>query len=156
MLGLRGKLVLGFGGLLGLPTIVGVQSILWVSRLGGSIDMLLRENYDSVVACQQMKEALDRMDSGALFALAGDPGGGRQLAAANAPRFAKALDVELRNITLPGEGPAAFHIRDLYAAYPPLLNEVLDAGRPLDARRAAYFGRLLRLFQQIKLAVNQV
>jgi len=156
MLGLRGKLVLGFGGLLALLTIVGVQSIVWLSRLGGSVDVLLRENYDSVVACQQMKEALDRMDSGALFALAGDPERGRQLAAANAPLFVKALDLELRNITLPGEGPAAFRIRDLYAAYPPLLREVLDAGRPLDARRAAYFRRLLPLFQQIKQAADQV
>jgi two-component system, NtrC family, sensor histidine kinase KinB len=156
MLGLRGKLVLGFGGLLALLTIVGVQGIVWISRLGGSVDVLLRENYDSVVACQQMKEALDRMDSGALFALAGDPERGRRLAAANAPLFVKALDLELRNITLPGEGPAAFRIRDLYAAYPPLLGEVLDAGRPLDARRAAYFGRLLPLFQQIKQAADQV
>src|ERR1700688_2872786 len=156
MLGLRGKLVLGFGGLLALLTIVGVQSIVWISRLGGSIDVLLRENYDSVVACQQMKEALERMDSGALFALAGDPGRGRQLATANAPLFVKALDVELRNITLPGEGPAAFRIRDLYAAYPPVLGEVLDGGRPLGARRAAYFGRLLPLFQQVKAAADRV
>jgi signal transduction histidine kinase len=156
MLGLRGKLVLGFGGLLALLTIVGVQSIVWSSRLGGSVDTILRENYDSVVACQQMKEALDRMDSGALFALAGDPERGRQLAAANAPLFDKALAVELRNITLPGEGPAAFRIRDLYAAYPPVLVEVLDAGRPLDARRVAYFGRLLPRFQQIKQAADQV
>src|SRR5258708_39301798 len=115
MLGLRGKLVLGFGGLLALLTIVGVQSIVWISRLGGSVDVLLRQNYDSVVACQQMKEALDRMDSGALFALAGDPGRARQLAAASAPRFAQALDVELRNITPPGESPAALRTRDLYA-----------------------------------------
>jgi signal transduction histidine kinase len=156
MLGLRGKLVLGFGGLLALLTIVGVQSIVWISRLGGSVDTILRENYDSVVACQQMKEALDRMDSGALFALAGDPEQGRRLAAANAPRFDKALGVELRNITLPGEGPAAFRIRDLYAAFPPVLAGVLDASRPLDARRTAYFGRLLPLFQQIKQAADQV
>ncbi len=156
MLGLRGKLVLGFGGLLALLTLVGVQSSVWISRLGGSVDTILRENYDSVVACQQMKEALDRMDSGALFALAGDPERGRRLAAANAPLFDKALGVELRNITLPGEGPAAFRIRDLYAAYPAVLVEVLDSGRPLDARRAAYFGRLLPLFQQIKQAADQV
>ncbi len=156
MLGLRGKLVLGFGGLLALLTLVGVQSTFWISRLGGSIDVILRENYDSVVACQQMKEALERMDSGALFALAGDPQRGRELAAVNAPLFAKALALELRNITLPGEGPAAFRIRDLYASYPPLLAQVLDGERPLPERRGGYFGRLLPLFQQIKLAADQV
>jgi NtrC-family two-component system sensor histidine kinase KinB len=154
--GLRGKLLLGFGGLLALLIVVGVQGTLWISRLGGSVDVILRENYDSVVACQQMKETLERMDSGALFALAGDPDRGRRLAAANAPLFAKALDTELHNITLPGEGPAAFRIRDLYAAYAPLLAEVLDPARPLAARRASYFGRLLPLFQQIKQAADQV
>jgi NtrC-family two-component system sensor histidine kinase KinB len=156
MLGLRGKLILGFGGLLALLTIVGVQGTLWISRLGGSVDVILRENYDSVVACQQMKEALERMDSGALFALAGDPDRGRRLAAANAPLFDKALDAELHNITLPGEGPAAFRIRDLYAAYAPVLAQVLDPARPLDVRRGLYFERLLPLFQQIKQAADQV
>jgi NtrC-family two-component system sensor histidine kinase KinB len=156
MLGVRGKLLLGFGGLLALLTLVGVQSTIWISRLGGSVAVILRENYDSVVACQQMKEALERMDSGALFALAGDPERGRQLAAANAPLFVKALDAELRNITLPGEGPAAFRIRDLYSAYPPLLAEVLDSNRPLADRRAIYFGKLLPLFERIKLTADQV
>ncbi len=156
MLGLRGKLVLGFGGLLALLTVVGLQGAYWLSRLGGSVEVILRDNYDSVVACQQMKEALERLDSGALFALAGDPQRGRQLAAANAPRFTRALDAELRNITLPGEGPAAFRIRDLYALYPPVLAEVLDSGRPLDVRRAVYFGRLLPLFEQIKQTADQV
>jgi two-component system, NtrC family, sensor histidine kinase KinB len=156
MLNLRGKLVLGFGGLLALLTAVGLQGIFWSSRLGSSIDVILRENYDSVVACQQMKDALERLDSGALFALAGDPQRGRQLAAANGPRFLAGLDAELRNITLPGEGPLAFRIRDLYLRYPPVLAEVLDAGRPVEARRAVYFGRLLPLFQQIKETADRV
>jgi hypothetical protein len=30
--------------------------------LGPAIDVILRENYRSVIACQQMKEALERMD----------------------------------------------------------------------------------------------
>src|SRR6201992_1547920 len=153
---LRGKLVLGFGGLLGLLVLVGVQGAFWISRLGSSVDVILRENYDSVVACQQMKEALERLDSSALFALAGDPRRGAQLAAAQAPHFAAALDTELRHITVPGEGPLPFRLRDLYAGYPPVLAEVLDASRPLDARRALYFGRLLPLFQQIKSASDKV
>jgi two-component system, NtrC family, sensor histidine kinase KinB len=156
MLSLRAKLGLGFGGLLALLTLVGVQSSVWISRLGSSLDVTLRENYDSVVACDQMKEALERLDSGALFALAGDAQRGRDLAARQAPLFVKALDAELRNITLPGEGPLAFRIRDLYAAYPPLLAAVLDDVRPLEARRAVYFSRLLPLFRDIKETADRV
>ncbi len=153
---LRTKLGLGFGGLLLLLVWVGLQSTVWLSRLGGSIDVILRENYDSVVACQQMKEALERLDSGALFALAGDARQGQALAALHMPRFQKALDAELRNITLPGEGPEAFRIRDLYAGYPAILAQVLDGGRPLALRRGLYFDRLLPLFQQIKAAADGV
>jgi NtrC-family two-component system sensor histidine kinase KinB len=156
MLSLRAKLGLGFGGLLALLTLVGLQSTIWISRLGSSLDVTLRENYDSVVACDQMKEALERLDSSALFALAGDAQRGRDLAARQAPLFVTALDAELRNITLPGEGPLAFRIRDLYATYPPLLAAVLDGARPLDGRRAIYFGRLLPLFREIKETADRV
>lgn len=156
MLSLRAKLGLGFGGLLALLTLVGVLAAVWISRLGSSVGLVLRENFDSVVACEQMKESLERLDSAALFALAGDAQRGRQLADREAPLFTQALDAELRNITLPGEGPLAFRIRDLYLAYPPQLAQVLDDARPLAARRALYFDRLLPLFAQVKDAADRV
>ena len=71
MLGLRQKLSLGFGGLLLIILIIGMQSIIQFRDLGQSIDVILRENYRSVVACQEMKEALERMDSGILFTFLG-------------------------------------------------------------------------------------
>jgi CHASE3 domain sensor protein len=55
MLGLRQKLALGFGVLLIILVIIGVQSILYITNLGESIDVILKENYRSVIACQQMK-----------------------------------------------------------------------------------------------------
>lgn len=67
MLGLRQKLSLGFGGLLLIILLIGIQSILHLTQLGPAIDVILRENYRSVIACQDMKEALERMDSGMLF-----------------------------------------------------------------------------------------
>src|SRR5262249_11369632 len=93
--GLRPKLALGFGGLLAILLAGGLYSIALLDRLGGSIDVILRENYESVLACEQMKEALERLDSAALFSLAGDGRRGRELAAANRPRFEKALKTEL-------------------------------------------------------------
>ena len=71
MWGLRNKLSLGLGGLLVIILVIGIQSILHLSNLGESIDVILRENYRSVIACQEMKEALERMDSGILFTLQG-------------------------------------------------------------------------------------
>ncbi|HEY8022389.1 MAG TPA: ATP-binding protein [Thermoanaerobaculia bacterium] len=154
--GLRSKLALGFGGLLALLLAGGIYSITLLDRLGGSIDVILRENYESVVACEQMKDALERLDSAALFALAGDGARGAELAAANRPRFEKALATELGNVTLPGEGALARRLQQLYASYRPAHERFLQSDEPLAARRAVYFGTLLPLFQQIRTTADSI
>jgi nucleotide-binding universal stress UspA family protein len=153
--GLRIKLALGFVGLLAILFAVGSESISLLTRLGGSIDVILRENYKSVIACERMKESLERMDSGALFALAGHAPQGSALARENRPRFEAALATELGNITLPGEGERAHRLRQLFAAYTPTLMRVLDPGVPLEERRALYFQKLFPTFQQIKGAADE-
>jgi len=155
-LGLRTKLALGFVGLLAILVAVGVESISLLSDLGGSIDVILRENYKSVIACDRMKEALERLDSGALFALAGEAEQGRALAAQNRPRFEAALQTELGNITLPGEGERAARLRQLYAAYVPVLERVLAEETPAAERHSLYFTQLLPVFQQIKSTADEV
>jgi signal transduction histidine kinase len=155
-LGLRTKLTLGFVVLLAILLAVGVESISLLDRLGGSIDVILRENYVSVIACEQMKESLERMDSGALFALAGHAEQGRALAAQNRPRFEKALQTELGNITLAGEGERAERLRQLYAAYVPILEQILAPAGVPETKRALYFERLLPTFQQIKTTADEI
>ncbi len=154
--GLRAKLALGFVGLLAILIAVGVESITLLSELGGSIDVILRENYASVIACEQMKEALERLDSGALFALAGEAQQGRALAAEHGPRFAAALQAELHNITLPGEGPRAEHLKQLYESYGPVLERVLVAETPAAERHDLYFTKLYPTFQQIKSTADEI
>lgn len=154
--GLRSKLSLGFVGLLAILLAVGVESIDLLDHLGGSIDVILRENYRSVIASERMKESLERMDSGALFALAGEEARGRALVLENRPRFEEALQTALGNITLPGEGEKTQHLRQLFGAYLPVLDRILDPGIPLEARRLDYFGRLLPAFQQIKATAGEI
>lgn len=149
-LGLRTKLVLGFVGLLAILIAVGIESISLLSELGGSIDVILRENYASVLACDRMKEALERLDSAALFALAGEAQKGRELAAENRPRFEAALQAELGNITETGEGERAARLRQLYDSYGPALERVLADETPDAERHALYFSRLLPDFERIK------
>ncbi len=155
-LGLRTKLSLGFVLLLAVLIAVGVQSISLLDELGGSIDVILRENYRSVIASERMKEALERMDSGALFSLAGEPQQGRAIAEQNHPRFDEALKTELGNVTLPGEGERAQRLKQLYATYEPVLERVLDPNVPLEERRGLYFQRLFPIFQQIKGTADEV
>ncbi len=51
----------------------------------------LRENYRSILAAEQMKEAIERMDSGLLFAVGGRDGAGRRQFDDNRPRFEENL-----------------------------------------------------------------
>ncbi|MBW8878207.1 MAG: HAMP domain-containing protein [Acidobacteria bacterium] len=155
-LGLRTKLTLGFVLLLAILIAVGVQSISLLDELGGSIDVILRENYKSVIASERMKEALERMDSGALFALAGEPQQGLAIAEQNRPRFDAALKTELGNVTLPGEGERAQRLKQLYTSYQPVLERVLDPNAPLEERRTLYFRQLFPTFQQIKGTADEV
>ncbi len=156
MLGLRQKLSLGFGGLLVIILIIGIQSIIHLTKLGGSIDVILRENYRSVIACQQMKEALERMDSGILFELLGYTEKGSGLIRKNELAFEMALGVELHNITLPGEGERASHLRDLFGQYKTILKRIEDPKTPIIARRNAYFSDLFPIFQQIKDTTGEI
>jgi len=156
MLGLRQKISLGFGALLIIIIVIGTQSILHLSKLGASIDVILRENYQSVLACQQMKEALERIDSGLLFILLGRAQEGDALVRNNRAAFEKSLQVELSNITLKAEGEKAARLRDLFRQYESLLKDVVDPARSAGLRDQAYFTRLLPLFGQIKDQADEI
>jgi signal transduction histidine kinase len=156
MLGLRQKISLGFSALLIIIIVIGTQSILHLSKLGASIDVILRENYQSVIACQQMKEALERIDSGLLFTLLGDGRQGEELILKNEDVFEKALEVELNTITLPGESEKAARLKDLYSRYVGELDKVKDPAESAPTRREAYFSNLLPLFGQIKNQADEI
>ena len=156
MLGIRQKLSLGFGGLLIIILIIGVQSIIQLARLGESIDVILRENYRSVIACQEMKEALERMDSGILFTLLGYSQEGTDFIRQNESLFEMALRTELSNITLPGEGEKAYHVQNLFEKYRKVLRAAEDPKAPVAERQQVYMTQLFPLFQEIKTTAGQI
>lgn len=156
MLGIRQKLSLGFGVLLAIIVLIGLQSITLLTELGGSIEVILRENYRSVIACQDMKEALERMDSGILFMLLGYDKEGSDLISKNQSVFQNALEVELHNVTLPGEGEKAAHLQELFRQYETALEAAKDPSMPHERKRETYFALLFPLFQQIKAAADNI
>jgi len=155
MLGLRQKLSLGLGGLLVIIMIIGVQSISQFSNLGQSIDVILKENYRSVVACQEMKEALERMDSGILFTFLGYRREGSELIRKNELIFASTLQIALNNITLPGEAEKAAALQTLFHNYRTTIHALQGSASSDDSRRL-YFDELLPLFHQVKDAADVI
>ncbi len=134
---------------------VGLYAVLLFNRLGGSIDVILKENYESVLAGQQMKESSERMDSGLSFALAGEEQRGRELFDQNVPIFQQSLQRELNNVTLPGEGALADKIKMDERRYQTLARNFWS-GSNLEARRQMYFSDLLPLFTEIKNTAQEV
>ena len=156
MIGIRQKLVLGFGGLLAVIAVVGAMTMVQIDDLGKAIAMILRENYRSVVACQDMKESLERMDSGILFTLAGQELEGNRLIGEYTSRFRSALQAELGNITLPGEREKAERIESLFERYAEEIPLATQATRTTEARRTDYFSRLQPLFREIKDIAQEI
>lgn len=134
---------------------VGLYAVWLFNRLGPSIDVILKENYQSVLAGQQMKESAERMDSGLSFALAGEERRGRDLFNENNPIFQENLQRELRNITVPGEGELANKIKEAEARYQTLAQTFWDTSEA-EARRKMYFSQLLPLFTEIKNNAQEV
>jgi len=156
MLGLRHKLSLGFGGLLLIILIIGIQSIIHFRELGKSIDVILRENYRSVEACQQMKEAMDSMNLGILLTLLGYQPKGTEQIQQNEAFFEDALKVAISNVTLPGEKEKALALQTLFIRYQVFLQETLKRSLPTDDRRRLYFEKLLPLSQQVKHSADVI
>ena len=153
---LRQKLALGFGGLLVIIAAIGIHNITRINALGQSIDVILRENYRSVVACQEMKDALGRMDSGAVFVLLGAEQKGNDQIAQNEARFEKVLQIELGNITLPGEGEKAERLKLLFGQFRSAIKVMANPAFGREARRKTYFDELLPLFQRVEETADEI
>ncbi len=145
---LRQKIASVFALLLALAATVGMLSIQRFNQLGLSIDVILKENYRSVAACQDMNDALERIDSGLLFILSGFVREGLEQVTANRSRFRDALRRELENLTLPGEAEKAQSLRVLFAAYSGRIDVFL--GTAPGERGRGYFETLLPQFLRIK------
>ena len=114
---LRTRLLIGIAPLLAIMVGLGLWAVFMFSRLGGNIDVILRENYRSVLAAENMKEALERMDSSFLFAIGGQETRARDQFREYRPIFDKHLKIEQGNITLPGEQELADELTTLHERY---------------------------------------
>jgi signal transduction histidine kinase/HAMP domain-containing protein len=154
---IRQRIVLTLAPLLALLALLGIAAFLLLSRLGGRIDKILRENYDSVLYMESLKEALERIDSAFQFALAGREEKARSQYATNWEAYQKELANEENNITLPGEAELVEKLAAATREYRRDGDNFFKLSNE-PARRLAYFGDekgpnekgLLRSFLQIK------
>ncbi|HKY04989.1 MAG TPA: HAMP domain-containing protein, partial [Blastocatellia bacterium] len=168
---LRRKLIFSYGLLIIIILAVGAWGIYHLHNLGRAIDVILVNNYKSILAVENMKDALERQDSAALFFIAGHAEKARQQFSAYADRYSLEFDIAANNITETGEVEIIADIRSKYEAYRREIDQFMgsnEAGPPYD-RSSIYFERLepafvgvknrlddlLHLNQQAMLAANE-
>jgi two-component system, NtrC family, sensor histidine kinase KinB len=157
---LRTRLLLAQGPLALALALVGVMSVATLADLARSGQRILADNYRSVLAAQRMKEAIERIDSAALFLVIGEDALGLAQATENRPRFEAELRVEEQNITEPGEQEAAVELRRAWTDYQRAFDAFVQLpGR--EQRRIRYLDVLAKGFLRVKdsadkiLAINQ-
>ena len=154
-LSLRGKLLLCQVPLLTALLALAVLALSTIATLGESAQNILSDNYRSVLAAQRMKDAIERMDSGALFLIAGQRELGIEQMKQNQQRFEIELHIEEDNITEPGEAEVAKKLRARWELYLHRCNSYVKTEDPA-ALSAAYFQSLAPAFLAVKETADEV
>jgi PAS domain S-box-containing protein len=124
---LRTKLIAGYMLFVAALVVLGGWGAWRLLEMGGVSRRIISNNYDSVVAAQNMKENLERQDSAALFALMG---AGERAAAQlreHRARFDTEFEKAAHNITEPGEPEAVEALRRDRDAYYRTFDEFLSS-----------------------------
>jgi NtrC-family two-component system sensor histidine kinase KinB len=144
---LRTKLLLGYAGFMVALGLLGTWSARTLDRMSAVSSRIISENYDSVVAAQDMKESLERQDSAAVFELLGEHDRAVRQSSEHRARFNAAFEKAAANITEAGESEVINAIRtardDYYQRYDAFVRAPGD-------RTSEYFGVLEPRFNAVR------
>src|ERR1041385_7413007 len=100
---LQSKLLFSYLIFVAALVVLGAWGAWRLREMGGVSRRIIANNYDSVVAAEEMKESLERQDSAAVFALLGAQDRALTQLREHRARFDENLDKAASNITEPGE-----------------------------------------------------
>ena len=159
---LRTKLLLGYLVFVAALVVLGAWSAWRLREMGGVSRRIISNNYDSVVAAQEMKESLERQDSAALFALLGATDKARAQLHEHRARFDANFQKAANNITEIGEREVIENIRRERDAYYRMFDEFFakvttNSARDAElAERQEYFTRLEPQFNKLRGECEQL
>src|SRR6267143_4428049 len=160
---LRTKLLFGYLVFVAALVLLGGWSAWRLREMGGVSRRIISNNYDSVIAAQEMKENLERQDSAALFALLGARDKAMAQLREHRAQFDANLQKAANNITEVGEPEAIEAIRrdrdSYYQAFDAFLAKVNATESPRQegvarkeerSERDEYFTRLEPEFDKLR------
>lgn len=113
---MRKKILLGYGLILCLLAAVLAWAFASLLELGSASDAILKENYKSILAAENMIDSIERQDSATLLMILGHSRAAAQFKG-NEIRFSEWLGRAKDNITIKGEERILAGIEKDYAAY---------------------------------------
>ncbi len=114
---LKKKILLGYGVAFAFMSLVIAWAVLNLVSLGKASDAILRENYWSILAAENMLDALERQDSGVLILLLGDTRKGTAQFRESEAVFLQWLARAKDNVTISGEAELVQSLEAHYARY---------------------------------------
>jgi signal transduction histidine kinase len=151
---LRARLLAAAAPLAVALVLLGWFTVTTVRELGRISETILSENFRSVQAAQRMKEALERLDSAALFAASGQPERARDQVESQLATFERELDIEEQNITERGEAELVRALREAWTSYREAY--VSCVAQPAAAVADCYFAELEPRFRRAKELAERV
>lgn len=152
---LKTKLIIALSGLLLILIVVGILSVRTVTESSTAIDKIFRENYDSVVVCYRMKEAINRLDRAAQVSLWEDYPELASDSRSAMNEFDRNLGFQRGNVTVSGEQEATANLAGLWTDYLQKYHDFLQSESHAD-RAAIYRGQLLQRSQQVRDATQKI
>lgn len=167
---LRQRILLTLLPVLILLCVLGGTGVVLLRQLGSSIDVILRENYESVLAMQDLKDALERIDSSFQFLLVAqgveDPQERNELTnraqkqlTDNWGYFDLAQEKEQANVTIfPAEEILVTELRELARRYRVRSDAFSQRAAAGDVQRDDYYGKsgLYEQFLEIKRQADAI
>ena len=154
-MGIRTKLVIAFAGLLLIVAVVGMLSVHTLNESSLAIERILRENYDTVAACDHMKVALEKLDRQAELCLWEDRPEVCRQSQSVLSEFDKNLRFQQGNVTVPGEQELTDRLAESWKGYNRDLENFYQLSN-LPERREFYRRHLLPRSQEVREVTQKI
>jgi len=150
---LKEKILAGYGLVLALAVAVSVWAVINLSQLGSASEAILQENYRSILAAENMVNAIERQDSSLLLILQGHEAEGLTQFRQNELAFLEWLGRAKDNITLEGESEVLQTIEAEYLTFIEVSTRLpATASGHLPGVSSYYLDIVLPKFNQIREA----
>jgi two-component system, NtrC family, sensor histidine kinase KinB len=147
----RSKVLTGYGLALCLVVAVIVWSLVNTARLGKAAEAILKENYESILAAENMIDSLERQDSAVLLLMLNYQDEATKQFRENENHFLLWLGRAKDNVTIPGEGKIVKDIDEGYSAYLVSFSGLEGAVRSDPAKAATFYHKtVLPAFQSVR------